>query len=173
MSQAAHEKTITAMLPALAGANVIYGLGMLELGITFDFAQLVMDNEIAQMIKHVVNGIEVNDYTMAVDVIKEVGIGGEFVTNMHTFDNFRKVQSDPKIFDRRMRKWEAMGSKDALERAREEAHISSKIINRIHSPQVPKRCSKIWLQKAKKNSASDNQYFTPMAFYTTPTNMSA
>jgi trimethylamine--corrinoid protein Co-methyltransferase len=110
------------MLPALAGANVIYGLGMLELGITFDFAQLVIDNEIAEMIKHVVRGIDVNDYTMAVDVIKEVGIGGEFVTNMHTFENFKKVQTDPKIFDRRMREgWEALGSKDVLERAREEA----------------------------------------------------
>ena len=110
------------MLPALAGANVIYGLGMLELGITFDFAQLVIDNEIAEMIKHVVRGIDVNDYTMAVDVIKEVGIGGEFVTNMHTFENFKKVQNDPKIFDRRMREgWEALGSKDVLERAREEA----------------------------------------------------
>ena len=62
------------MLPALAGANVIYGLGMLELGITFDFAQLVIDNEIAEMIKHVVKGIDVNDYTMATNVIKEVGV---------------------------------------------------------------------------------------------------
>ena len=57
------------MLPALAGANVIYGLGMLELGITFDFAQLVIDDEIAMMIKHVVKGIDVDDYYMAVDVI--------------------------------------------------------------------------------------------------------
>ena len=91
------------MLPALAGANVIYGLGMLELGITFDFAQLVIDNEIAEMIKHVVKGIDVNDYTMATNVIKEVGVGKEFVTNMHTFDNFRKVQSSTTLFDRRMR----------------------------------------------------------------------
>ena len=43
------------------------------------------------MIKHVVKGIDVNDYTMATNVIKEVGVGKEFVTNMHTFDNFRKV----------------------------------------------------------------------------------
>lgn len=119
------------MLPALAGANVIYGLGMLELGITFDFAQLVIDNEIAEMIKHVVRGIDVDDYNMAVDVIKEVGIGGEFVTSMHTFENYKKVQTDPKIFDRRMREsWEALGSKDVLERAKEEA----KYILENHKP---------------------------------------
>jgi len=48
-AQSGHEKTITGMLPALAGANVIYGLGMLEMGITFDLAQLVLDNEIAEI----------------------------------------------------------------------------------------------------------------------------
>ena len=95
---------------------------MLELGITFDFAQLVIDNEIAEMIKHVVKGIDVNDYTMATNVIKEVGVGKEFVTNMHTFDNFRKVQSSTTLFDRRMREgWEEMGGKDLLERATEKA----------------------------------------------------
>ena len=129
--QAAHEKTITAMLPALAGANVIYGLGMLELGITFDFAQFVIDNEIAEMIKQVVRGIDVCDYTMATDVIKDVGIGGEFVTHMHTYENFKKVQSDPKVFDRRMREnWEAMGGKSVLERATEQA----KYILENHKP---------------------------------------
>ena len=38
-------------MPALAGANLIYGLGMIESGMTFDFGQLVMDDEIARMIK--------------------------------------------------------------------------------------------------------------------------
>ncbi|MBW2635160.1 MAG: hypothetical protein JRE14_13745, partial [Deltaproteobacteria bacterium] len=42
-----HEKTLTGLIPALAGANMIYGLGMLESGITFDFAQLVLDCEFA------------------------------------------------------------------------------------------------------------------------------
>lgn len=106
------------MLPALAGANVIYGLGMLELGITFDFAQLVIDNEIAEMIKYVVKGIDVTDYNMATDVIKRVGIGGEFVTDDHTFANFKTAQSNTTLFDRSMREtWEMMGGNDLLERA--------------------------------------------------------
>lgn len=110
------------MLPALAGANVIYGLGMLELGITFDFAQLVIDNEIAEMIKYVIKGIDVTDYNMATNVIKEVGVGGEFVTHDHTFANFKTAQSNTTLFDRRMREgWEDMGGKDLLERATEKA----------------------------------------------------
>ncbi len=50
-AQSGHEKTLTGLLPALAGANLIYGLGMLESGVTLDFGQLVMDAEFARMIK--------------------------------------------------------------------------------------------------------------------------
>ncbi len=106
----------------MAGANLIYGLGMLELGITFDFAQLVIDNEIAEMVKYVVKGIDVNDYNIATNVIKDVGIGGEFVTHDHTFANFKTAQSNSILFDRSMREtWEMMGGKDLLERATEKA----------------------------------------------------
>ena len=42
-AQSGHEKTLTGLLPALAGANLIYGLGMLESGVTLDYGQLVMD----------------------------------------------------------------------------------------------------------------------------------
>jgi len=112
---------LTAILPALAGANLIYGLGMLELGITFDFAQLVMDNEIARMIKKSVGGIDVNEEEMAVDVIQQVGAGGEFISHEHTFQHFRE-QSQNRLIDRRMRDaWLAEGGKDLTERAYEEA----------------------------------------------------
>ena len=71
-AQAGHEKTLTAMLPALAGANLIYGMGMLEMGQVLSFSQMVMDNEFAAMIKRSIRGIEVNDELMAVDLIKQV-----------------------------------------------------------------------------------------------------
>ena len=74
-AQSGHEKTITGLLPALAGANLIYGLGMIEMGMTIDYGQMVMDNEFARMIKYVVQGIPVNDETLAVDVIHEIGVG--------------------------------------------------------------------------------------------------
>jgi trimethylamine--corrinoid protein Co-methyltransferase len=63
-AQSGHEKTITGLLPALAGANVIYGLGMLEMGITFDLTQLVLDHEFATMMLHSLQGIPVNDETL-------------------------------------------------------------------------------------------------------------
>ena len=59
----------------MAGANLIYGLGMIEMGMTIDYDQMVMDDEFAKMIKYVVQGIQVNDETLALDVIHEVGVG--------------------------------------------------------------------------------------------------
>jgi len=105
------------MLPALAGANVIYGLGMLEMGITFDLTQLVIDNEIAEMIKYAVNGIPVNDMTLAVDVIKEMGIGKDYLAHESTYQHMAS-QSRAELMDRRMREdWEADGSMDLYQRA--------------------------------------------------------
>lgn len=109
------------MLAAQGGANLIYGAGMLELGITFDLAQFVIDNEIFKMIKKAIEGINVTDVDMAIDIIKEVGPGGEFIGHRHTFDNFRKLQSYSKLIDRSMRDaWLMAGAKDLTERAYEE-----------------------------------------------------
>ena len=87
-----------------------------------DFAQLVMDNEMALMIKRVVGGIEVSDDELAVDVIKAVGAAGEFISQKHTFKNVRRCQSQTDLIDRRMRgAWEALGGRDMTERAYEKA----------------------------------------------------
>ena len=94
---------------------------MIEMGMTIDYGQLVMDNEFARMIKHVVGGIAVNDETLAVDVIHEIGVGKNFLSHDHTFKHMRS-QSQPKLIDRRTREdWEAGGRTDIYQRATEEA----------------------------------------------------
>lgn len=101
---------------------MIYGLGMLELGVTFSFAQLLIDDEIASMVKRVVQGITVNDATMAVDVISKVGAGKDFLSQRHTRDFMAKEQSKPKLIDRRMRgAWSNRGGKSMAERANDKA----------------------------------------------------
>ena len=105
----------------MAGANLIYGLGMIEMGMTIDYGQMVMDNEFARMIKYLVQGIPVNDETLAVDVIKEIGVGKDFLSHGSTYKHMR-TQSQPKLIDRRMREdWQAAGGKDIYHRALEEA----------------------------------------------------
>jgi len=95
-------------------------MGMLELGITFDLTQLVIDNEIARMVRIAIKGIEVNDETIALEAIKQVGPGGNFLSAEHTLKHM-KEQSHSKLIDRKMREsWESSGSKDMVERAHEE-----------------------------------------------------
>jgi trimethylamine--corrinoid protein Co-methyltransferase len=114
-----HEKTLTGLMAALAGANLIYGPGMLESGITFDFAQLVLDSEFIRMIKHVVSGFAVDGETLALEVIKAVGQSGDFLSQKHTLENMQG-HSQPEFIDRsRMEKWKAAGARDSYQRALE------------------------------------------------------
>jgi trimethylamine--corrinoid protein Co-methyltransferase len=110
-------------MAALAGANLIYGSGMIESGVTFDCGQFVMDNEFARMIKHCVGGIVVSDETLAVDDIAQVGAFGDFLSLDATLRHMREL-SQPEFLDRRVREeWEERGSSDlharCLAKARE------------------------------------------------------
>jgi trimethylamine--corrinoid protein Co-methyltransferase len=90
---------------------------MLEMGITFDLTQLVLDHEFARMMLHSLQGIPVNDETLSVDVIREMGIGKDYLAHETTFQHM-KSQSQAYLIDRRMREdWEASGSQDIYQRA--------------------------------------------------------
>jgi trimethylamine--corrinoid protein Co-methyltransferase len=103
----------------LAGANLIYGPGMLESGITFDFAQLVLDNEFARMIKQTIRGFTVDDESLAVDVIKSVGPSKDFLAHDHTLKHMR-THSRPELIDRSgVETWRASGATDSYQRALE------------------------------------------------------
>ena len=94
---------------------------MIESGVTFDCGQLVMDNEIARMIKHVVNGIPVDDETLAVEDIAGVGPFGDFLSLDATLRHMREL-SQPEVLDRRVREdWEARGATDLATRTRARA----------------------------------------------------
>ena len=103
---------------------MIYGPGMLESGITFDLAQLVLDCEFVRMIKHTIQGIPVSRESLATDIIQEIGPFGDFLSHAHTFAHMRE-QSNAKLIDRRMRSaWELDGSTDSYTRARKQVrHI--------------------------------------------------
>ena len=95
---------------------------MLAQGITFDYAQLLIDNEIARMIQEVVGGITVNKDALALEVIQSVGAAGEFVSHEHTYTRFRDIASQNKLIYRGTRDaWQHAGSKDMTTRAYEEA----------------------------------------------------
>ena len=108
-------------MAALAGANLIYGAGMTESGVTFDYAQYVLDNDMARMVKHTVQGIPVSDETLDLDDIHAVGSFGDYMSLDSTLKHMREL-SQPRFMDRRVREdWQAMGAKDAYAAAKEAA----------------------------------------------------
>ncbi len=79
--------------------------------------QLVIDNDIVAMNFKAMEGVPVTDRTLAVEAIKEVGVGNDFLGHMSTMENFESA-SNPAVFDRTMLgEWKANGGKSAVERA--------------------------------------------------------
>jgi trimethylamine--corrinoid protein Co-methyltransferase len=113
---------MTAMLPALTGSNVIYGMGMLELGMTMSYEQLLIDAEIVRMIRRILQGIPVNKETIALDVIQKVGPAGNYLAERHTLKYMRQELSTTNLINRKMRdNWEAAGAKDMAQAANDKA----------------------------------------------------
>jgi len=92
------------------------------MGCTVSYEQLMMDCDFAEMIKYSLGGIPVNDRTLSLDIIHEVGYAKDFLSHKDTFNN-RHIQSKPALMDRRMRgRWEEDGSTSMVDRARAKAH---------------------------------------------------
>jgi len=98
---------------------MIYGVGMLDSALAWDYASAMLQNEFLDMVLKVVNGIQVSEASIAMDVIKQVGPAGEFITHDHTLKNFRNM-SKTRFMNRDNREnWEMEGSPDIVERAYE------------------------------------------------------
>ncbi len=119
--QAAYEKFSSAVTPILAGADMIAGIGLLEDCRTIWLEQLVIDSEMSRIIGRMAQGIEVNDDTLALDVIEKVGIGKDYLGQRHTMEHFRTEHFIPIVTDRSSYDtWKAKGSKTMLDRAGDE-----------------------------------------------------
>jgi trimethylamine:corrinoid methyltransferase-like protein len=100
---------------------MMYGVGMIDSALAWDYASAYAQNEFAGHILQVVKGIRISEAEFCYDVIKQVGPGGEYITHPHTFKNFRSLTC-PELCDRNTReRWEANGSKEFAEVAYEKA----------------------------------------------------
>ena len=120
-AQSGYESALSSLLCALAGANFIHdAAGLMEFALTVCYEKFVIDNEILGMVMRAVEGIRVDDDTLAFDLIQQVGPGGNFVTAKHTRRFMRSEHYQPSLSDRNSREeWEVEGSKTTWERARE------------------------------------------------------
>jgi trimethylamine---corrinoid protein Co-methyltransferase len=121
--QAGYERGMQVLANALAGTNFIHlSVGMIEQMMTASYEGCVIDNEIIDAAFVMARGVEVNDETLAVDAIREVGPGGNYLGHPHTVKNFRKLCWFPKLTVReRYETWKAHGGLDMRARANAEA----------------------------------------------------
>lgn len=119
--QTTYEKTQAAMMAILAGADFSdLFLGSTEAFNVYSPVQAVIDDEIASNAMRIASGIEVNDETLAVDVISKTGPMGNYLKQIETLKQFRKEHAASKLSDRATRQqWTASGSRDAKRRAKE------------------------------------------------------
>ena len=83
----------------LSGANLVHDPGILGAGIFAGAEALVFADEIIEMVRHLTRGLEINTETLAVDVIHEIGPGGNFFGHRSTMENYRSFWY-PKVFVR-------------------------------------------------------------------------
>ena len=109
---------MTLLLPALAGIDLI-NLTTLETKMTFSLEQLVIDAEMLSAVQRYLRGLTVDDETLALDLIHEIGPKGTFVTADHTLRHFRDELLTTSLVHHGPREtWEAAGSPDMGTRAR-------------------------------------------------------
>lgn len=118
--QAGFEKAAILTMAVLGGVNKIFYPGTMEGALTVSKESLVLDDEIIGALYRVLEGIDINQTTLALDVIHRVGPGGHYLGQRHTMQFLQREQFIPSLSDRLTREnWEHAGSKSMADRAHE------------------------------------------------------
>jgi trimethylamine--corrinoid protein Co-methyltransferase len=121
-AQAGMEAGELTLLSLLLGSNLNHDIGYLDFGLTGSFEQIVLTDEFLALNRRLLDPIEVNEETLALDVVAAVGPGGDFVSQRHTARHMRSAQWRPTVLNRLSHdRWRDDGAPDARERARRKA----------------------------------------------------
>lgn len=132
-AQAGMEAGNGILMAQLMGANLVHDVGYLEGGKTGSLTFLAMCNDFIDNARYMGRGTRIDEETMAVDVIDEVGPGGNYVTHEHTFKNFREEIWTSKRFNSSFWEvWEEQGSKSMEDKAEE---LAKEIVAK-HTPEL-------------------------------------
>ena len=118
-AQAAYEMQMSLWGALMGGTNLLlHGAGWLESGLTASAEKFIMDVEMLQMFAELFKPLAVDEATLAVDAIAEVGPGGHFFGTAHTLERFETAFYSPLLSDwRNFETWEDDGRIDTTKRA--------------------------------------------------------
>jgi trimethylamine--corrinoid protein Co-methyltransferase len=122
-AQAALEKMCGFLTHMQERASLIWSVGQLESEIAVSPAQAVIDNEMIDFARRYLRGVEVNAGTLALDIVREVGISGSFLGETHTLERFQEELFIPSVLWRKTRTpWVEAGRPRLEDTAEERAH---------------------------------------------------
>ncbi|MGH6961366.1 MAG: trimethylamine methyltransferase family protein, partial [Dongiaceae bacterium] len=103
----------------MGGANLIlHGAGWMEGGLVASYEKVIIDAEILQMMAEFLRPLEINDDTLGLDAIAEVGPGGHFFGSPHTMERYETAFYAPMVSDwRNFETWREAGAVDAAHKA--------------------------------------------------------
>lgn len=117
-AQSGFEKGMSPLMGAMSGADFIVMGGLQDALMSFDFGQLMIDNEIANMVKKVRSGFGFSKESVSLQGIKDTGPAGMFAANPSTLEWMHTATLMPELADRNLReKWELDGSSTIHQRA--------------------------------------------------------
>ena len=117
-AQSGYETGMSGIAGLLGGMDMFNIGGLIDALKTFDFGKAVIDDEIAQMMKRMKRGVSFNDDDLGIDLIKQIGPGGSFITAKHTTSRMKTEAVMTKIADRDARSiWEKKGATDTHAKA--------------------------------------------------------
>ena len=115
--QAAIDAALTLAVEAISGGQLIHDLGYLESGLAFSLTQLAICDEIVAWLKPFLKPVEINDETLALDLIDQLGPDGSFLNSAHTRQHYRE-RWYPTLIERfNYSQWEKKGGKTLAQRA--------------------------------------------------------
>ena len=118
-AQSAWENTMSYLPTSLAGADVLFGMGLLDGSNLLTYEQIILDAEVAAAIKRLLSPVAFDDEAFSLDLIKEIGPGGVYLDQLHTVRHMREALSLPFISDRESYDgWYAKGQVDSVTAAR-------------------------------------------------------
>lgn len=100
--QAALESILSVMMAKFSGANLIHDVGYMESGLTCSFEMIVLTDELIALTDNLMKGIEINEDTLMLDEIDQVGPGGHFLNTQQTLGRFKDFWY-PSLLDRSLR----------------------------------------------------------------------
>ncbi|MBG7610369.1 MAG: trimethylamine methyltransferase family protein [Anaerolineae bacterium] len=116
--QAAAEVAFSLLTETMAGSHLIHDVGYLEGGLTNSLEMIAMGNELIHWVKKFMEGIVVDEETLALDWIDEVGLDNDFLGIDHTLQHFREDWY-PSLLDRQNHEgWTVDGKQSLRQRAR-------------------------------------------------------